>query len=80
MDIELKPCPFCGQADRLEIRRPMQPAATNVCNVWCHRCEFWGPSGQDAARFGMRAKDKMKLPRIDARQSAADAWNRRPEC
>lgn len=75
MSDELKPCPFCGTTDRLEVRRPMQPAASDYRAVWCDRCGFWGPRGQDAAAPHERGKPRP--PRIDARLSAIEAWNRR---
>lgn len=48
---ELKPCPFCGERERLRPFRFMQVAATNRQYVICVACETHGPvgDGEEAA-------------------------------
>ena len=77
MTPELKPCPWCGRADQLELYRPMQTAASNHMVVRCNRCGISGPRGEDAMARDERTRRRVRG--IDAEASAAQAWNHRLE-
>jgi Lar family restriction alleviation protein len=70
----LKPCPWCGKTDKLEVMRPMQVAASNYLAIRCHRCAIWGPIGKGASKpIGHRGP----WVTTDLAESAVESWNRR---
>ena len=65
-EINLKPCPFCGQTDHLEIEDTTccYPDEYYYCYVYCNRC--------DASIYGAEC-DTLE----EAEASAVKRWNTR---
>ena len=88
MTIELKPCPFCGRVDKLDLqfRQAMDKKhryGKHDAAIYCRKCYAYGPR--------IKSEDLL-LPECDfrnegvtitfkdrMREAALNAWNRRTQ-
>ena len=70
---ELKPCPFCGRSDYLDVNPDLGRIRCSACSVtmaWSEVQERYELIGDDIYR---------KIPRRSAMDVAANHWNRRAD-
>lgn len=72
MDIELKPCPFCGSA-KLKIESKhngkWHNTGTHSASVRCSKCHARGPTASCKVEKGLYSADAY------TEQKAAELWN-----
>ena len=66
MTDKLKPCPFCGETNRIHIRRQ----GKNAYRVICHNCGALGPYAK---------VEEWHSDKFIAQGNAKKLWNRRTE-
>ena len=66
MTDKLKPCPFCGETNRIHIRRQ----GKNAYRVICHACGALGPYAK---------VEEWHSDKFIAQRNAKKLWNRRTE-
>lgn len=66
MTDKLKPCPFCGEANRIHIRRQ----GKNAYRVICHNCGALGPYSK---------VEEWHSNKLIAQGKAKNLWNTRSE-
>lgn len=80
---ELKPCPFCGHAPKLEhtgIERTRSRDNGDLITTWRVRCLNCGTLKEGGFSEYVFANDetlRLRDPAFDGRKEAIEAWNRR---
>lgn len=71
----LRPCPFCGKTNGLEVENHWSPVYT----VNCSECGTEGPHGDPLQPYEEPVRDKILLRRLhqQAHSDAVERWNRR---